>query len=181
VDLPAESRPRKSSRLVLKGIDTSHASGAAILPVGVLSHNTLVVIKSGTPSTQQDLDVSAALSCRLQHIMAALAPVIGEVGVAALYQRSLEISSRVYPWLAAPEDCYRGGMDLDELKLLITRQSDAVAAAGAAFLLKTFHDQFEGLVGSAVARQLIDPSANPRPPVKNREQFVAKVKRLWGV
>jgi len=152
-----------------------------MLPLRSLSKNTLVVVRNGTSATLPALNVAAGLSSRLQHILAVLAPVIGECGVVALYQRSLDVSGRVFPWLAAPEECYRGGMDLDALRSLVAQQIDTEAATGAAFLLKTFHDQLAVQVGSAVTRQLIGASPCADPVDNNREQVVPEIKRLWRV
>ena len=102
--------------------------------------------------------IAAGLSSRLQDIRAILTPFVDQGGVVALYEQSLKITGRVYPWLAAPEEASRSGMDLEGLKLLVARQDDAVAAAGAAFLLKSFHEQLACLVGSAVAKHLIGAS-----------------------
>jgi len=146
-----------------------------------LNPNSLVVVSSGTPDTSQALSIAIALCSRLQHILAVLVPIIGECGVIALYQRSLDISGRAFPWLAVPEECYRGGMDLDALRLLVAEQIGTVGQAGAAFLLKTFHDQLAGLVGSAVTRQLIGASPTADPVNHNREPVAAKIRRLWRV
>ena len=74
-------------------------------------------------------------------------------------------SAQAYPWLAASEGGFRRGMDLEGLKLRVARESDGVAAAAAAFLLKIFHDQLARLVGSALTRQLIGASLIGYPAV----------------
>jgi len=145
------------------------------------SKNKLMVVQSGASALLPALNVAAGLSRSLLDILTVLSPVIGEGGVVALYQRSLDISGRVFPWLAPPEECYRGGMDLDGLKLLVARQIDAVAVAGAALLLKTFHDQLAALVGAEVARQLIGASPGAESVVDDREKIAARIRRLWGV
>jgi hypothetical protein len=54
-------------------------------------------------------------------------------------------------------------MDLEELRLLVAQQTDEAAAAGAGFLLKTFHDLLAGLVGVSLTSQLLGapPSQGP--------------------
>jgi hypothetical protein len=99
--------------------------------------------------------VATGVFDRLQHIHAVLAPVIGQRGVSALYERSRHLSSRAYPWLAVPDEGLSSGMDLENLRLLVAQQDDDVAAAGAGFLLETFHDLLAGLVGITLTRQLI--------------------------
>ena len=46
-------------------------------------------------------------------------------------------------------------MDLSGLKLLLARQNSNTAALAGTVLLKTLHDQLEGLVGVNLARRLI--------------------------
>jgi hypothetical protein len=99
--------------------------------------------------------VATGVFDRLQHIHTVLAPVIGQRGVLALYERSRHLSSRAYPWLAVPDEGLSSGMDLENLRLLVARQDDDEAAAGAGFLLESFHDLLAGLVGITLTRQLI--------------------------
>jgi hypothetical protein len=56
-------------------------------------------------------------------------------------------------------------MDLEELRSLVAEQTDEAAAAGAAFLLKTFHELLAGLVGETLTTQLLGapPSLGPAP------------------
>jgi len=111
----------------------------------------------GIPAQVAPELVAAGTVERLLHIQAALAPVIGQGGVIALYERTRSLSSRSHPWLAAAEDSFGHGMDLEELKLLISQQSEGAADAGARFLLKSFHDLLAGLVGESLTKQLIGP------------------------
>ena len=107
--------------------------------------------------------VGSGVCERFQHIQVVLAPVIGYAGVVALYERSRHVSSRSYPWLAPLNEGVRSGMNLEDLKYLVSQQGDEEAAAGAGFLLKSFHDLLSGLVGSSVTMQLLGapPIAEP--------------------
>jgi hypothetical protein len=120
---------------------------------------------AGTSAKPSAGFVAEAVSERFQKIQAVLAPVLGPAGVVALYERSRHLSGRSYPWLAPPKEGWESGMDLEDLKSLVAQQSDEAAAAGAAFLLKSFHDLLAGLVGGALTRQLLGaaPSAEPSP------------------
>ena len=102
---------------------------------------------------------------RFRQVHAVLAPVIGHRGVVALYERSRHLSSRAYPWLAAPKEGFRGGMDLEGLRLLLAQQDSETAAAGAGLLLKSFHELLAGLVGVTLTSQLLGapPSLGPSP------------------
>lgn len=107
--------------------------------------------------------IADGLFQRLEQVRNVLAPVIGEGGVVALFERSRQLSSRPHAWLAAAAPGLRSGMDLAELRSVVARQDDQAAAAGAASLLKTFHDLLAGLIGEPLTRQLLGapPSVEP--------------------
>src|SRR5687768_10983754 len=72
-----------------------------------------------------------------QAIDAALAPVLGQRGVVALYQRSLHLASQTYPWLPCGPGSGRLALDLPALRMVLARQNEAQAClGGAAHLLR---------------------------------------------
>lgn len=84
-----------------------------------------------------------------------LTPLIGKRGVAALYQRSIHITTSIYPWLAA---CYQGvqhEMQLDLLKQTLAQYSSADAAIASAELFNTFHDLLASLIGQSLTARLL--------------------------
>jgi hypothetical protein len=118
-----------------------------------------------TPNHSHARFIAYGVFERFRQIHAVLAPVIGHRGVVALYERSLHLSSRAYPWLAAPKEGFRGGMDLEGLRQLVAQQDGETAAAGAGLLLKSFHELLAGLVGVTLTSQLLGapPSLGPSP------------------
>jgi len=56
-------------------------------------------------------------------------------------------------------------MNLDDLRYLVSQQDDETAAAGASFLLKSFHDLLSGLVGETLTMQIlgVPPTLEPSP------------------
>lgn len=89
-------------------------------------------------------------------IDAALAPVIGHRGVAALYTRSLQITTTAYPWLSHTRGNSLGSMDLESLKVILSqRDSAATAAAAGGALLQTFRSLLATLVGPSLAERLL--------------------------
>lgn len=100
--------------------------------------------------------LAALIGAAWQHIQAALAPVIGVRGVAALYKRSLHLTAKAHPWLAAAQV----GNSLAEIDLASLgtecgkRSSAEVAAAGAALLL-SFHELVGSLIGPSLSGQLL--------------------------
>ncbi|HEV7912449.1 MAG TPA: hypothetical protein VGP22_01680 [Albitalea sp.] len=94
---------------------------------------------------------------------AALAPILGTRGVAALYQRSVFLTSASHPWLASLQDGVDGRIDLAALKAAFTQQSSADARAGGNALMQAFHRLLTSLVGASLTERLLhsvwsDPS-----------------------
>lgn len=90
-----------------------------------------------------------------QEIDDALSPILGKRGVAALYRRSLHLTSPAYPWLAGPHESIQTAIDLAALKIVFAQQSGANATAGAGALLQTFHELLATLVGPSLTERLL--------------------------
>jgi hypothetical protein len=89
-------------------------------------------------------------------IDAALSPIIGHRGVAALYTRSLQVTSTSHPWLSNTRADSLGSMNLESLKSNLSQQHSATAAAAAGgALLQTFRDLLATLVGPSLAERLL--------------------------
>jgi hypothetical protein len=91
-----------------------------------------------------------------QAIDAELSPVVGRRGVAAMYQRSLQLSAPAHPWLAAAQGDLTG-IDFTALEREINRQSPGDAVTGARAALQAFHDLLVGLVGAALTDRILRP------------------------
>lgn len=99
--------------------------------------------------------IADALVATWQEINAALTPIIGERGVAALYKRSLYLTSAAYPWLSDRHEGPQTSIDLVILKSVLAQQSSANAAAGGGALLQTFYELLTVLVGASLSEQLL--------------------------
>jgi hypothetical protein len=87
-------------------------------------------------------------------IAAALHSIIGRQGVAALYDRSISLTAKEYPWMGH----LRAGsnpLDLPGLQSVLAGQNSRDAAAGAGALLQTFYDVLVSLIGPALCEQLL--------------------------
>ena len=104
-------------------------------------------------TAEQVADATVAL---WRDIDAALHPIIGHRGVAALYNRSLRLSSAAHPWLAGgyPD---AAALDATALCSALARQPAAEAAAASQALYQTFHALLASLVGAALTDQLLQP------------------------
>lgn len=99
--------------------------------------------------------IAEAVTLAWQQADAALTPLIGHRGLAALYQRSVHVSAAMYPWLAV---CYQGiqhDMHLDRLKETLAQQSSADAATASSTLLQTFYDLLASLIGPSLTARLL--------------------------
>ena len=90
-----------------------------------------------------------------QEIDAALTPIIGQRGVAALYRRSLYITAATHPWLAGTHEGAQTAMDFAALKSVLAQQSGANAATGGSALFQTFHELLTSLVGPSLTERLL--------------------------
>lgn len=106
--------------------------------------------EGATAEQMADLVVSA-----WQQIRAALGPVIGERGVAALYHRSLHLGSASHPGLAALRAGAASEINLESLQSLLAQQDSSQAAASGGALLMSFHALVGSLIGPALSGQLL--------------------------
>ena len=86
-----------------------------------------------------------------------LKPLIGQGGVAALYSRSLHLTSKVYPWLAVPPNGIESAIDLDAIHTLLSGRSLADATAGGKAFLGSFHELLASLIGLSLTERLLFP------------------------
>jgi hypothetical protein len=90
-------------------------------------------------------------------IDAALSPILGQRGIAALYQRSLHLVRAEHSWLAAAHDAESMPQSMGALHRSLSRQSGPNAAAATGALLQAFHDLVTNLIGLSLAERLLRP------------------------
>ena len=86
-----------------------------------------------------------------------LHPIIGFRGVAALFNRSLNIAAATYPWIAERRSGALAELDSSALKSALLNRPPSEAAAGGAALFVTFHELLASLIGSTLTEQLLRP------------------------
>lgn len=111
--------------------------------------------RSGAGAAQEAADVATMLVSTWSEIDAALQPVIGPGGVAAIHRRSLHLTLPAHPWLADALDNAGTDLDIGTLNAVLARQrcSDAIAAGGA--LLQAFSQVLTSLIGSSLTERLL--------------------------
>jgi len=99
--------------------------------------------------------IAAAALLTWQDVDVALAPIIGQPGVAALYKRSLYLTLVDHPCLVtAYEGSLRPG-DFVGLDVTLSQQTPAEALAATISLLNTFHDLLTHLIGGSLFERLL--------------------------
>lgn len=106
------------------------------------------------------LEIADAAVGQWMRIHAALAPVIGDRGVAALYRRSLSLTRRSYPWFESVTDSACENQIFGCLVEELSQHSAADAAVANGALLQTFNDLLATLVGASLTRRLMEPVWN---------------------
>jgi hypothetical protein len=105
-------------------------------------------------------------------IGAALTPIIGARGVAALYKRSLFLTGEAHPALRGLHENVQGEMDLSPLQAILSPLSAAEATIVGGALLIAFYELIGSLIGPSLTERLLrslwdrplsDPPA-PEPP-----------------
>jgi hypothetical protein len=94
---------------------------------------------------------------------AALSPIIGRRGVAALFKRSLLLTAPAHPSLIAAHWVVETEGDFDSLRTALKQQSAASAIASNGALLRQFIDLLTTLIGESLTERLLQ-SVLDNPP-----------------
>lgn len=88
---------------------------------------------------------------------AALSPIIGQRGFAALYKRSLQLTRDEFPVLATVQEGVLQLADFSVLHEVLAQQPGATAASASAALLENFYDLLTTLIGPSLTDRLLRP------------------------
>ena len=101
------------------------------------------------------VQIAAVCGTLWQELDAALSPIIGGRGVAALGLRSLHLAGAQHPWLLEQLPGGPAALDSVWLVTLLGQRSraDAIAAGGAFF--QTFRNLLSSLIGESLTEQLL--------------------------
>ena len=101
-------------------------------------------------------DRTAQLWAEVAH---ALIPIIGQRGMAALYDRALHLAAAGHPWLeqARSTDADSGPPDFARLARAASGQTAGDAVAAATTLFRTFDRLLVNLIGAPLTGRLLQP------------------------
>lgn len=112
-----------------------------------------------SPSAMRDgADAASAAQSVIstwEDINAALRPILGQQGVAALFSRSLLLTSAAYPWLMRVQADTLTHPDLALLQTVLQQQNRDSAVAGGGALLHTYYELLDSLLGPALTERLL--------------------------
>jgi hypothetical protein len=108
-------------------------------------------IESGADSKQ----IAAAVLAIWGEIDDALTPIVGPLGLVALYRRTVHLATAQHPWLAGRDEGVLTDTDPAVLKSVLAQRSSAEAAAGASTFLNTFHELLASLIGPSLTKRLL--------------------------
>ncbi|UWF50115.1 hypothetical protein NYP20_03875 [Pseudomonas sp. N3-W] len=115
--------------------------------------------------------ISQVIAAILQDMDAALAPIIGQQGVAALYRRSLHLCAATHPRLAGTYDSVQANLGHAALKSILIEQNETDALFFGEVLLTTFYDLLTTLIGPSLTARLLcgvwEPSLSDTPSQEN--------------
>jgi hypothetical protein len=130
--------------------------GRRLIPVEN-RENSLVIahlaLRAGQGGSAEQ--IASAVVSAWREIDGSLSPILGHGGVAALYLRSLYLTSPSHSCLNAVETSVGTAMDLAKLKSALIQPSGADAAAAGGALLQNFHTLLTSLVGPTLTERLL--------------------------
>lgn len=103
-------------------------------------------------SAEQVAEVAVSI---WREIDAALAPIIGHQGVAALLRRSQYLLRQAHPWLASFQHDMPPVPAFEALHTVLSTQSATDAAQGNGALLQVFQDLLASLIGASLCERLL--------------------------
>ncbi len=113
---------------------------------------TLARRAGNAPTTRSVADAALGI---WQQIAARLEPVIGAGGVDVLFGRSLHLTGKAFPWLAAAGAKGNSAASLGSLRACLETHETQVAAAAGLALLAGFTELLAGLIGESLTDRLL--------------------------
>lgn len=99
--------------------------------------------------------IAAAVLAIWAEIDDALTPIVGPLGLVALYRRTVHLAAAQHPWLAGRDEGVLTDTDPAVLKSVLAQRSSAEAAAGGSTFLNTFHELLASLIGPSLTARLM--------------------------
>lgn len=122
---------------------------------GQTTHSIAAVLANRIRNDASAGSASKGVVSLCADIGAALTPIVGARGVAALYKRSLFLTCQTHPALSALHESVQSTMDLSQLEAALKPLSEAEANNVGTALLESFHALLGSLVGLSLTERLL--------------------------
>lgn len=99
--------------------------------------------------------IAAAIQALWTDIEAALQPIVGRRGVAALFKRTLHLAAARHSWLAPLMPGSDDAIDLGALTALFAAQAPALASEAGSALFEIFRELLATLIGAPLSERLL--------------------------
>lgn len=116
--------------------------------------------------------VADAAVARWESMVAALTPVLGPRGVAALYRRTLDVAGRTHPCLLHAHESAEP-IRFEQLRKVLLAQPATQAAMATDASIQTFHELLNSLIGTPLTQKLLGSLWSPTfsgSPAQNRSK-----------
>ena len=100
-------------------------------------------------------EIAAVMATLCQEINAALSPIVGGRGVAALHNRSHHLCANSHGWMAGLRDAPTSDAAFETLVALLAQREPGEALSGGEDYLRTFHDLLLSLIGPSLTERLL--------------------------
>jgi hypothetical protein len=120
------------------------------------AHPIVAVLARRVSSCADAAEVADAAIAIWQDFATELHSIIGRQGVVALFNRSIALTARTFPWLSVSRAGDDHSVDINGLQVAIAQQSSEAAITGSSELLQTFYDLLQYLIGAGLCEQLLD-------------------------
>jgi hypothetical protein len=107
--------------------------------------------------------IAAAVVAIWEEIDDALTPIVGPLGLVALYRRTVHLAAAQHPWLAGRDEGVLTDTDPAVLKSVLAQRSSTEATAGGNAFLNTFHELLASLIGPSLTARLLRSVWEPTP------------------
>ena len=119
------------------------------------SSRILATLAARTRNGTGEGGTAAGVVAMCEDISAALTPIIGSRGVAALYKRSLYLTAQAHPTLLGLQEQVQAEIDPSPLMTALTPLSDAEATRIGGALLIAFYELISSLIGPSLTERLL--------------------------
>ena len=114
--------------------------------------------------------VAAAADRAYDHLASVLGAVIGDLGIRALIDRALHLTTPEYPWMALPRDSGDGNDTFAHIIDTLKQRDAAEAAEAAAAVFAALLALLATFIGEPLAERLMRQAWPDAPPKANIEE-----------